>query len=151
MKPLVHAVEIARPADVVAAQFADVAYHERAAVHRSASFELLSDAGDVLEYNQRARTGRRVLTQRFRLDRRDPKHLVNTVLAGPLTGATLTFDIEAIDADSTRVTATLELGPSTVARWFGALLRRRASRDLARALLEDRDDLESGRYQAAVG
>ncbi|MEZ5264312.1 MAG: hypothetical protein R2755_21615 [Acidimicrobiales bacterium] len=115
MKPLLQAVEIARPADLVAAQFADVAHHERARVHRNASFELLSDGGDVLEYNQRAPIGRRVLTQRFRLDRRDPKHLVNTVLAGPLTGATLTFDIEAIDADSARVTATLDLGPSPVA------------------------------------
>lgn len=139
-------ITIDRPADLVAAQFADVAHHERTGVHDTARFAVIEDRGDECVYEQRSRIGPRWISQTMVLDRHDPRHLVNRVTAGAFRGATLTFDVDESAPASTHVAATLRLPPSLTTRLLGPVLRRAVGRELARALDEDRDDLESGHY-----
>ena len=142
MEPVVRSLVIQRPVDVVAAQFADVAHHERAAPHRKVRFTVLDEQPDEVRYRQRSRIGPAALRQTMVLDRRDPLHLVNTAHDGALVGSTLVFDIGPVGADVARVTVTLRFPSSPLARMLGPLLRPLVGRDLAAALDEDRRDLE---------
>jgi hypothetical protein len=145
MLTVVRSITIERPTAEVRAQFADVAHHERSGVHRGSRFTVLADPGDTCTYDQV--TG--PIRQRFALDRRDPAHLVNTVTDGAFTGGTLTFDIREAATDTSEVTATLSAPTGGVTGLLAPLLRVVLGRALAKALGEDRRDLESGAYAAA--
>ncbi len=146
MRPITRTITIARPPDLVARQFADVPHHERAGVHSSTAFQLLSDDDETVHYIQRSKIGPRTAEQTVHLDRRDPYHLINTFTDGPFAGSTLTFDIEAFDEEAARVTATLTPSKTALTRLLGPLLTIAIKRDLTAALDEDRQDLESGNY-----
>lgn len=141
-------VRIERPVDEVRAQFADVAHHEATAPHRGTTFRVISEDPATCEYEQRTRLGPMWTRQRFVLDRSDPGHQVNRIVAGPFRGGSITFDVTGDDRSS-HVVATVRHDPSAASRPFGLLVRRVLRRSLAGALEEDCRDLESGNYPAA--
>jgi hypothetical protein len=145
-------VRIERPASVVAAQFGDVAHHQRAAPHRGVEFRVLSDGPQACEYEQVTRLGPIRARQRFVLERTDPGHQVNRITEGLFAGGSITFDVDVdVDGPTSEVTATLRHEPRGVQRLAAPVLRRMLGRALAAALAEDKADLESGRYEAASG
>lgn len=140
-------ITIRSPAEVVRSQFADVAYHEAAGVHRGVSFTVLDESTTECVYEQFTGRGPARLRQRYRLDRSDPAHQTNTVTAGPFRGGVLAFDIDASPPGSTVVTATLTSRSTAVTRLAGPVVRRMLGRSLDRALAEDKADIESGAYE----
>jgi hypothetical protein len=142
-------VVIDRAAEVVAAQFADVAHHEATGVHPAATFAVIDEGDGWCEYDQVSRVGPRSIRQRYRLDRTDLRHQVNTVTDGLFTGGTLTFSVAEQGSDRSEVTATLTTPRSRLLTVVGPALSQALGRSLARALAEDKSDLESDRYPAA--
>ena len=67
------------------------------------------------------------------------------MVAGPFRTGTLTFTIRPEDAGSL-VTATLRAPVPGALKWSSPILRTVLGQSLARALAQDKDDLESGRY-----
>lgn len=147
MLVITRAVTIDRSPELVRSQFADVAHHQRTGVHRGTRFAVVDESAAECIYDQVTGRGPVRLRQRYRLDRRDLAHQVNTVVAGPFRGGTLTFDIDASLPGSTVVTATLTSPPTRGNRLLGPILRRTLGRSLARALAEDKSDIESGAYE----
>lgn len=138
-------VIIRRPLAVVAAQFADVAHHQRTGVHRGVRFTVLDETATRCHYDQVTSRGPLRLRQRFRLDRSDPVHQVNTVIAGSFRGDTLEFHLRTTEPDCTEATAILTSSRKRM-RVAGPLLRPFLGRALQQALEEDKHDLEAGRY-----
>ncbi len=140
-------ITIDAPAAVVRAQFGDVAHHEAQAVHKGVRFRVIDDDGSRCRYEQKSRVGPITTTQTFELERTADGPLVNRVTGGMFAGGAIIFNVVALDDHRSRVDATLraDLKPAPVA----ALLRGQVRRSLAKALLEDKADIESGRYSAA--
>ncbi|MDH3683031.1 MAG: hypothetical protein OEV40_24145, partial [Acidimicrobiia bacterium] len=70
----------------------------------------------------------------------------NTVAAGPLTGATLTFIVDQDGPERSVVTALLRAELRGLQAIAAPAVRANARRGLVRALAEDKADLESGGY-----
>lgn len=139
-------VSIAVPADIVRRQFGDVAHHAATHVHRGVRFEVLADDGARCRYRQVTRVGPIRLTQEFDVKRVDDGPLVNTVTRGQFEGGTITFDIRPDGAEQSAVEARLKAEVRGLGALAAPLLRRSVRRAFDRALAEDRDDLESGKY-----
>ncbi len=137
---------IRRPLSEVQAQFGDVAYHERNGHHRGVAFRVVEDTPGYCEYEQETRVGPLRLSQRFRLERGEPGHQVNGLLAGPFSPGSITFDVVADGDDAALVTATLRSNRRGFTTIASPLLRRALARALLKALGEDKADLESGAY-----
>jgi hypothetical protein len=147
MLAVTRTVTITRPPEVVRSQFADVGYHERSQPHRGARFVVLEESATECVYEQVTGQGPLRLRQRYRLGRRDPAHLTNTVIAGPFRGGSLVFAIDGSGPDSTVVTAVVSAPGTRATRLAAPLLRRALGRSLQRALGEDKADIESGSYE----
>lgn len=145
-------VTIDRPVGEVEQQFGDVAHHERTAVHHGVQFAVLDETPEFCVYEQVTKLGPARIRQSFRLERNDPACQVNTITGGAFSGGSITFEITPIEGEggggerATAVTATLRAPVRGIAAWFAPVLRRALGRSLARALGEDRRDLESGKY-----
>jgi hypothetical protein len=140
-------ITINQPVERVRAQFGDVAHHERTGVHRGVTFTVVAERPDYCEYQQTTRMGFVRIRQSFRLERDDPACQVNVLTAGAFTPGSITFEIEPTAiADTTVVTATLRAPLRGVTARLAPLLRPALARSLAKALREDRRDLESGAY-----
>lgn len=142
-------IRINRPVELVAAQFGDVAHHERTGVHHKTRFKVTAEDDATVRYRQHSRVGPFTIAQDMVLDRADPRHQVNDITSGPLAGGSITFALEAADDDVTEVVATLALPNRRTTAVLAPLLLRVGGRDLAHALREDRADLEGDRYPAA--
>jgi hypothetical protein len=142
-------VVIARPHRLVEDQFADVAHHAATGVHRGVRFEEVEGGPTRCTYDQVTRQGPVSLRQRFVLDRGDRARQVHTVVSGAFAGGTMTFDIRPVDDATTTVTATLEAPVGVLTGLAAPVLRAVLGRSLARALDEDRRDLESGAYRGS--
>ncbi len=140
-------VPIERPADLVRAQFGDVAHHQDTAVHDRVRFELIDDDGHTCRYRQISRLGPIRLQQHLTLVRQSDGTLVNTVTRGPLTGGTITFRIEPDGPRRSQVTAVVEAPLRGLQALAAPLLRSRFAKDLRAALAEDKNDLEHDHYQ----
>lgn len=139
------AVDIMAPVATVRSQFGDVEHHQRAAVHRGVSFDVVADDGNVCRYRQVTRTGPLRSTQEIELQRVADGPLVNTIVRGPFRGGAIVFDVRADGADRTSVAARLESNRFRH-RALRPLLALVVGRALSAALEEDRIELESGRY-----
>ena len=139
-------VVIDRSAEIVRAQFGDVAHHQNTGVHHGVRFELLHDDGRRCRYRQISRVGPIRLQQHVTLVREPDGPLVNTVTAGPLAGGTITFHIQPDGPSRSRVTAIVEAELRGVKVLAAPMLRSQLAKDLRAALAEDKDDLEHGRY-----
>ena len=115
------------------------------------TFRVLDEGAEWCDYEQRTRLGPRTVRQRIRLDRSDPHHQVNAVAEGFLAGGTLTFDVRDLSASATEVTATLRTPLTPSIRFIGPILERTLGRSLARALGEDRNDIEATGGPIAAG
>lgn len=142
-------ITIERPSEVVRAQFADVTHHERAGVHRNVRFTVLDESPTHCEYQQVSNQGPLRIKQSMRLDRSDLDHQVNTVVAGAFRGSAIRFDVDANGPASTTVTAAVQ-SPRRLHRLLKPLLGPLLARQLGKALVEDKHDLESGTYDSAV-
>ncbi len=140
-------VAIDRSPELVRSQFGDVAHHEATGVHDGVEFHVVSDDGSVCRYRQISRVGPLRLRQHFELPRAPDGPLVNTITKGQFSGGSITFEIGGEDDGPSTVTATLDAPLSGPAALIGPLLRRVVSSSLRAALVEDKADLESGRYQ----
>jgi hypothetical protein len=140
---------IERPVAEVRAQFADVDHHATVEVHRGVTFiKSSADAGftaGVTRYRQISRSGPVRLVQDIEQHAMEDGSLVNRVVEGSLAGSTLAFRF-AGDGASKEVTATATVDLRGARRLLAPLLARSLRRGLARALAEDKVDLESGRY-----
>ena len=139
-------VSIRRPLAEVQEQFGDVGYHERNGHHRGVSFHVVSETAQSCRYTQESRVGPLQLRQDFELDKTVPGHQVNTLVSGPLSPGAITFDVVSDGDNGASVTATLCSTRPGLTQLAAPLLRRPLRRALIKALQEDRDDLESGRY-----
>ncbi len=144
-------VTIRRPLAEVQEQFGDVGYHERTGHHKGVSFHVVSETAQSCSYSQVSRVGPLHLHQDFELDRTVPGHQVNTLVSGPFSPGSITFDVVSDGDDGAKVTATLCSTRPGFTQLAAPLLRRSLAPALARALEEDRDDLESGRYASRLG
>ena len=137
---------IARPLAVVQSQFADMAHHATTRVH-----------ADLEVTNVRAQKGGCLCTGRRRvfgmlqedelevLRRADGSSTLQS-LSGSNAGLLITQTFEAVGADRTRVRTTVELPVKGMFRLLRPLVRMGVRRDLAKALEEDRLDLEERGY-----
>lgn len=139
-------VTIHRAPAEVQAQFGDVAYHERNGHHRGVTFRVLNETPACCDYEQDTRLGPLRIGQRFRLQRGEPSHQVNELLAGPFSPGSITFDIVTEAEDAAHVTATLRSTRRGLTQIAAPVLRRTLARALAKALAEDKADLEGGAY-----
>ena len=142
-------VAIERSAEIVRAQFGDVAHHQNTGVHHGVRFELLDDDGRRCRYRQTTRVGPIRLQQHLTLVRETGGPLVNTVTAGPLAGGTITFHVRPDGPSRSRVTAIVEAELRGIQAIAAPMLRSQLAKDLRAALAEDKDDLEHGRYMPA--
>jgi hypothetical protein len=139
-------ITIDRPADVVRRQFADVAHHQATGVHRGIRFEVIDDDGQRCRYRQVSRVGLLHLTQELELPHTDEGPLVNTVTRGQFQGGTITFVVEAGGKGHSTVEARVASPMRGLEALMLPVLRSKVRRTLARALAEDKADLESGNY-----
>jgi hypothetical protein len=137
---------IARPIDVVRAQFMDLAHHMDAGVHPTFQF---SDVRKI-EGGYRYKTCRRLLGMVHRDEYEQlahgDGHVTSRVIAGTNEGLLLTDRFEAAPGGGTRVTATMELPVRGLLTLITPLVRMGAQRDLELALEQDRLDLEERGY-----
>ncbi len=149
-------------ADVVRRQFADVAHHAAAGVHHGVVFRVLEQDATRCRYEQVTHVGPLRSHQEFELELVDEGPLVNKVTKGQFSGGTLSFDFagknavptwvgatteEASHVQTTVVTATLSAPLRFPLSLAVPVLRRIVGRALAAALVEDKADIESGRYE----
>lgn len=143
-------VTIHRAPGEVQAQFGDVAYHERNGHHRGVTFRVVDETPAWCDYEQGTRLGPLRVGQRFRLQRGEPGHQMNELLAGPFSPGSITFDIVAEGQDAAQVTATLRSTRRGLTQIAAPVLRRSLARALAKALAEDKADLECGAYARSL-
>ena len=151
MLDVARSVDIDADATVVRRQFGDVAHHAATDVHRGVSFEVITDDAERCRYRQVSQVGPLRLRQELELERTDHGPLVNRIVAGQFTGGAITFDVASLGDQRARVSARLAArlpGPMAV---LAPVLRRQVGRQLAAALVEDKRDLEGGRYPAVDG
>lgn len=146
------AVELAQdidaPAERCRRHFFDMRHHEQHRVHAGATFHVReADAQRVL-YEQRTRFFGAMLVDVAELRRCDDaaKTLENRVLSGASAGLVVHFRFEALDAARTRVHLRATWAPTGLKRLLTPLLRSALVSGFARAVDEDRADLEGGRY-----
>lgn len=139
-------IAISRPRATVQAQFSDVAYHQRSGHHRGVEFTVIEDTSESCRYDQLTRVGPIRVRQCFVLDRRDRARQKNELVSGAFAPGAIEFVIEG-HGDESMVTATLSTEPRGLKRVAQPMLRLIIRRSLRMALCEDRDDLESGRYE----
>jgi hypothetical protein len=139
-------ITIDRPTDVVRRQFADVAHHQAAAVHRGVRFEVIDDDDQRCRYRQVSRVGLLHITQEFELPHTDDGPLVNTITRGKFHGGTIVFVVQAGDTGRSTVEARVAYPVGGPWAMILPILRTTVRRTMARALAEDKADLESGNY-----
>ncbi len=136
---------IKRPLEEVRQQFADMAYHAAANVHRGVRFTIVSQDAQHCRYRQEVTL----------LGLRQADDLLNTWLpdgnlhseavAGKNQGLRVLYRF-AGNANLTMVWVTFEIPARGVKRLIAPLFRWVAQRALRKAFEEDRRDLESGAY-----
>jgi len=136
---------IARPADLVRRHFLDMEHHARHPVHAAARFAVVEQSQTHCVYTQETRLGPFKLREDARLER-DGDEIVNRSLTGANESMIVRFSFRPVASSTTEVTADIRL-PRTGFRRVAAPLLRRMLRDgFARALEEDRVDLEERGY-----
>jgi hypothetical protein len=137
---------IERPAWEVREQFRDVTYHAANPVHHGVRVAVTQRRRGWCRYTQVVTFGPVAFWHDVVLTEADDGAFVNELVSGPLAGAVLRHEFEWIGPTATGVTATLSFEATGVRRVLAPVLRPVLTRRLARALEEDRLDLEAGRY-----
>lgn len=138
---------IARPIDVVQAQFVDMKRHESVRVHAD-----LEVSNVRMQEGGCRVTGRRRVLGVLQEDEIEVKRAADgnstlCSLSGSNAGLLITQTFEAVASDKTRVRTKVEYPVRGMLQLLSPLLRMGLQRDLATALEEDRVDLEERRYE----
>jgi hypothetical protein len=140
------AIEIAAPIERVRRHFWDMRHHESTPVHAGVRFEVEEMSDERCVYRQRTRFLGLELVDVLENTRGPEGQLFAHTIAGPSAGMRTTFRFAPVNEGSTRVEVEVELAARgamrALAPLFAPLIRRR----FARALEEDRRDLEGGGY-----
>jgi hypothetical protein len=136
---------IARPVEVVRAHFFDIAHHQRHPVHGGARFEVLEQGPGRCLYAQQTKLGPFTLHERSRIERAGDT-LVNCCLEGPSAGQVATFSFQPKGESQTEVALELVAPARGLMSLAAPLLRALLQSGFARALEEDRIDLEERGY-----
>jgi uncharacterized membrane protein len=139
---------IERPADLVRRHFLDMEHHARHPVHAAARFAVGEQSPTHCVYTQETRLGPFKLREDARLER-DGDDVVNRSLNGASAGMVVRFSFRPIDPSTTEVTADIRLPRTGLRKVIAPLLRRMLRSGFARALEEDRIDLEERGYPRA--
>ena len=140
---------IARPIEVVRAQFIDWVHHEQTQVHSALVLSHVRPTpGGV------ALTSRRRVLGLWQEDQMEFMREANgdstaRSVAGANVGLTVTQTFEEQGADATLVRLTVDMPLKGLMAWLKPLVRLGIARDLALGLEEDRVDLEERGYLAS--
>ena len=138
--------QIARTIDVVRRHFSDVRHHAINHVHAGVDFTPLADSNDDQRFRKTIRILGVPVVDEVVLRRQPDGSITEDTVAGPSVGMRFTNRFESVGPARTAVTSTVELPVSGAKRLVTPLLRRMILQRLTKALEEDRQDLESGRY-----
>lgn len=138
--------EIRCPIDVVRAQFGDLKHHIAHNVHRNFEFTLHANDERRCDFTQAYRMLGLLRRDEVRLEREAEGSLHGKFVEGSSHGTETFTTLESRGSDSTRVqikTVVPLRGLMALAR---PLVKRQLERDIAKALEEDRIDLEERGY-----
>jgi hypothetical protein len=142
--------QITRGIDVVRRHFSDVDHHIRSRVHPNVEFTPLPDSEGACRFRKTIRILGIPIVDEVVLKHQPDGSITEDSVAGPSTGMRLVSSFRADGPQRTSTTLTVQL-PVRGLKWLAApWLRLMIGRRLARALDEDRRDLEGGRYPSCV-
>lgn len=140
---------IARPVDVVRAQFMDMEHHAAAGVHADLEVSNVRLHDHGCRFTGRRRVFGRLQEDEIELSRGSDGSVMLRSVAGSNPGLLITQAFDPVGDDRTRVRATVELPVAGILRLLRPLVRKGLERDLAKAFEEDRIDLEERGYPRA--
>jgi len=137
---------IARPIEVVRAQFVDMAHHATTRVHADLEVANVRPQEGGCRFTGRRRIFGMLQEDEIEVVRSADGNSTLRSLSGTNAGLLISQEFEAAGPDSTRVRTSVEM-PLNRMRWLLApLIRMGLKRDVATALEEDRYDLEERGY-----
>lgn len=130
---------------IVRRHFLDMEHHERHPVHAAARFRVLEQSPSHCVYDQETSLGPFQLREQSRLDLIEGD-VVNRCLQGANAGMVNTFSFREVGPSTTEVVVEVRVPKTGIRRWLAPILRTLLRRGFARALEEDRADLEERGY-----
>lgn len=144
---VVHAEKlIARPIQVVQAQFVDMPHHASTRVHADLDVSNVRPKEGGCLFTGRRRVFGMLQEDEIEVLRRADGGSTLRSLSGTNVGLLITQEFAAAGSESTRVRTTVEMPVKGMLRFLAPLVRLGLQRDLATALEEDRVDLEERGY-----
>lgn len=140
---------IARPIEVVQAQFVDMARHASVRVHAALEVSNVRPQDGGCRFTGRRRVLGMLQEDEIEVSRRGDGSSTLRSLSGTNAGLLITQTFEPAGAERTRVRTTVEMPVRGLLTLLAPLLRIGLRRDLAIALEEDRVDLEERGYAAS--
>jgi hypothetical protein len=137
---------IARPIDIVRAQFSDMTHHATTPVHAGLEVADVQAGEDGCRFTGRRRVFGMLQEDQIEL-RWQPDGTLNLrSVQGSTEGLLIKQTFEAVGQDKTRVTTTVELPVKGLRKLLSPLVRMGLQKDVENALEEDRFDLEERGY-----
>lgn len=141
-----HRERIARPIDEVRRQFGDMHHHARNRVHKAIDIKVIADDGTTCRYTFDVRVmGLRQHDEVVQTRRKDGSLVAETV-AGTNVGTKTTVTFKKDGKAATIVDFRLEAPLSGFKRWIKPLFAMGVRREVRKAFIEDRHDLEVAGY-----
>ena len=137
---------IARPIEVVQAQFVDIQHHATTPVHADLHVGNVRPQQGGCRFTGRRRVFGMLQEDEFEVLRDADGNSTLRSLSGANAGLLITQKFEAEGTERTRVRATVDYPLRGIFRLLAPLVRIGLQRDLATALEEDRFDLEQRGY-----
>jgi len=152
---MVHATAIAeivirRPIEMVRAQFLDLQHHMANDVHPEIEIVNHERDGDSWLYTQGSRVFGRMRRNRVRLGPMDTGSVRLAFLHGPDQGTAQVVTFEALGGEATQVRSTTTIPLRGLMSLLRAFVENQATKVSARALMQDRSDLERYGYPRAA-
>lgn len=144
----VHAEKmIARPIDIVRAQFSDMTHHSTTRVHAGLEVANVEELQDGCRFTGRRRVFGSLQEDQIELCRQPDGSLTLRSTQGANAGLLITQTFEAVGQERTRVKTTVDLPVKGLLRLLSPLVRFGLQKDTETALEEDRVDLEERGYR----
>jgi len=137
---------IARPIEVVQAQFVDMAHHASAPVHADLDVSNVRAKEGGCQFTGRRRVFGMLQEDEIEVLRGNDGSSTLRSLSGSNAGLLITQEFKSVSPASTRVRTTVEMPLKGMLRLLAPLVRMGLQRDLAISLEEDRIDLEERGY-----
>lgn len=138
---------IARPIDVVRAQFVDMKHHAGTRVHASLEVSNVRPQVGGCRFTGRRRVLGLLQEDEIEVLSLDDGTSTLRSVAGSNAGLLITQSFESVDTNTTRIRSRVEMPLKGMLKLITPLVRMGLQRDLAIALEEDRVDLEERGYK----